>query len=173
MVLLPIVKVDGEKNWRLFLQKGFDQEANHMSAQDNKRMMQAIFEAVGRGDRTAYVDAMHDDLIMQVMGSSSWSQTVRGKAKVFDVFFRHVSSRLSARNPTKPFRFLADEDWVVVEAKGDMVALDGRPYQNDYCLHYRIADGKIVEMKEYMDTVRCEDRLGVFPEDLKARLLDG
>jgi uncharacterized protein len=40
-----------------------------------------------------------------------------------------------------PFRFLADEDWVVVEAKGDMVAVDGRPYQNDYCLHYRISDG--------------------------------
>ncbi len=81
-----------------------------MSAQDNKRMMQKIFDAIGRGDRSAYVDALHDDLIMQVMGSSSWSQTVRGKTKIIDVFFQHVSSRLSARNPTKPFRFLADED---------------------------------------------------------------
>ncbi len=62
---------------------------------------------------------------------------------------------------------------MVVEAKGDMVALDGRPYQNDYCLHYRIADGKIVEMKEYMDMALCEDRLGVFPADLKARLQEG
>ena len=144
-----------------------------MNAKSNKLMMQGIFEAVGRGDRKAYLDAMHEDLVMQVMGSSSWSQTVRGKAKVFEVFFGHVSSRLSARNPTKPFRFLADEDWVVVEAKGDMVAVDGRPYRNDYCLHYRIADGKIVEMKEYMDTVLCEDRLGPFPDELKARLQDG
>jgi uncharacterized protein len=88
-------------------------------------------------------------------------------------FFGHVSSRLSRRNPTKPSRFLADDDWVVIEAKGDMVALDGRPYQNDYCLHYRIVDGRIVEMKEYNDTVLCEDRLGQFPEDLKARLQEG
>jgi uncharacterized protein len=144
-----------------------------MTAEANKRMMQSIFEAVGRGDRAAYVDAMHDDLVMQVMGSSSWSQKVRGKARVLDVFFGHVSSRLSARNPTKPFRFLADEDWVVMEAKGDMVALDGRPYRNDYCLHYRLADGKIVKMKEYMDTALCEDRLGVFPVELKARLQQG
>jgi uncharacterized protein len=144
-----------------------------MNAKSNKLMMQGIFEAVGRGDRTAYSDALHDDLVMQVMGSSSWSQTVRGKAKVLDVFFGYVQSRLSARNPTKPLRFLADDDWVVIEAKGDMVALDGRPYQNDYCLHYRIADGKIVEMKEYMDMALCEDRLGPFPDDLKVRLRDG
>jgi uncharacterized protein len=143
-----------------------------MTAQTNKLMMQGIFEAIGRGDRTAYSDALDDDLVMQVMGSSSWSQTVRGKAKVLDVFFGHVSSRLNRRNATKPIRYLADEDWVVIEAKGDMIAVDGRPYQNDYCLHYRIANGKIVEMKEYMDTVLCEDRLGQFPEELKARLQD-
>jgi uncharacterized protein len=144
-----------------------------MTAKANKLLMQNLFEAIARGDRTAYHDALHEDVVMQVMGSSSWSQTVRGKSKVLDVFFGHVSSRLSRRNPTKPSRFLAEDDWVVIEAKGDMTALDGRPYQNDYCLHYRIADGKIVEMKEYNDTVLCEDRLGQFPEDLKARLQEG
>ena len=53
-----------------------------------------------------------------------------------------------------------------------MIAVDGRPYQNDYCLHYGSADGRIVEMKEYMDTILCVDRLGQFPEELKARLQD-
>jgi uncharacterized protein len=144
-----------------------------MTAQANKRMMQDIFGAVARGDRTAYVNAMHDDLVMHVAGSSSWAITVRGKAKILDVYFDHVASRLSARNPTKPIRFLADDDWVVVEAKGDMVATDGRPYQNDYCLHYRIVDGRIVEMREYMDTALCQDRLGPFPADLKAQLQKG
>ena len=52
-----------------------------------------------------------------------------------------------------------------------MVALDGRPYQNDYCIHYRIAAEKIVEMKEYMDTALCEDRLGKFPDEVKDTLL--
>jgi uncharacterized protein len=133
-------------------------------------MMQGIFDAIAKGDRSAYLDAMHEDLVMQVMGASSWSQTVRGKAKVFAVFFPYVQSRLSARHPTRPLRFLADDDWVIVEAMGDMIAADGRPYQNSYCLHYRITEGKIVEMKEYMDTALCEDRLGVFPDELKAQL---
>jgi uncharacterized protein len=148
-------------------------EVIDMNAKQNKLMMQGIFEAVGRGDRKAYVDAMHDDLVMRVMGSSSWAITVRGKARVLDEYFGYVQSRLQARNPTKPLRIIADDDWVIVEAKGDMVATDGRPYQNDYCLHYRVADGKIVEMKEYMDTSLCEDRLGRFPDELKARLQAG
>ena len=141
-----------------------------MSAQTNKRMVQNIYEALGKGERTAFLDALHDDLVMQVMGSSSWSQTVRGKRKFLDVFFGYVASRLSARSPNTPIRYIADDDWVVVEAKGNMVALDGRPYQNDYCIHYRIADGKIVEMKEYMDTALCEERLGAFPDEVKAKL---
>jgi uncharacterized protein len=83
-----------------------------MTAAANKLMMRGIFDAIARGDRAAYYDALHDDVVMQVMGSSSWAQTVRGKAKVLNVFFGHVSSRLSKRNPTRPVHFLADEDWV-------------------------------------------------------------
>ena len=141
-----------------------------MSAQANKQMVQDIYEALGRGERTKFLEALHDDLVMQVMGSSSWSQTVRGKRKFLDVFFGHVTSRLSARSPSTLVRCLADDDWVVVEAKGNMVALDGRPYENDYCIHYRIQGDKIVEMKEYMDTALCEDRLGKFPDEIKAKL---
>lgn len=108
---------------------------------------------------------------MRLMGSSSWSQTVHGKRNFLDVFFGYMASRLSSRSPNTPIRFLADDDWVVVEVRGNMVALDGSPYQNDYCIHYRIAAGKIVEMKEYMDTALCEDRLGTFPDEVKETLL--
>jgi hypothetical protein len=68
-------------------------EGHDMNARRNKLMMEGIFEAIGRGDRSAYEDALHDDVVMQVMGSSSWAQTVRGKTKVLDVFFRHHPER--------------------------------------------------------------------------------
>jgi uncharacterized protein len=137
------------------------------TAKANKMMIQNVFDAVLNGSRNAFRDATHDSLVMQVMGDSSWSITVCGKAKVFDIYFGYVNSRLSARNPLKILRLLADDDWVVMEATGDMVALDGRPYRNSYCLHYRIKRSQIVEMREYMDTVMCENHLGPFPVDLK------
>ena len=44
-----------------------------MSAKANKLLVQGIFEALGRGDRTVFLDALHDDLVMQVMGSMTHS----------------------------------------------------------------------------------------------------
>ena len=51
-----------------------------MNAKANKVMLQGIYEALGKGERTVFLDALHDDLVMQVMGSSSWSQTVQANA---------------------------------------------------------------------------------------------
>ena len=95
-----------------------------MSTKANKLLVQKMFEALGRGDRAPFLDALHDDLVMQVMGSSSWSQTVCGKRNFLDVFFGYVSSRLRARSPNTPLRYLADDDWVVVQARGNMTALE-------------------------------------------------
>jgi ketosteroid isomerase-like protein len=64
---------------------------------------------------------------------------------------------------TIPLRFIADGDFVVVEAKGDMLTKTGVRYDNDYCLIYRLADGKIVEIREYQDSTLCERVLGKFP----------
>jgi uncharacterized protein len=64
---------------------------------------------------------------------------------------------------------LADEDWVVIEARGDMTTKAGVPYQNHYCLMFRLKDGMIVEMREYNDSAYCERILGYFPaERMKA-----
>jgi uncharacterized protein len=60
-------------------------------------------------------------------------------------------------------RFVADEDCVVVQARGDMVTKTGVRDDNDYCLVYRLTNGKIVEIWEYCDTVLNESVLGKFP----------
>ena len=51
----------------------------------------------------------------------------------------------------------------MVEARGQMTASDGTPYENDYCLMYRLEDGMIVEAKEYQDSALCDRVLGPYP----------
>ena len=58
---------------------------------------------------------------------------------------------------------MADEDHVVVEARGDNMTKSGVPYCNDYCMVYRLRDGKIVEIREYCDSALVEAVLGRFP----------
>jgi ketosteroid isomerase-like protein len=71
------------------------------------------------------------------------------------------------RGRTVAYRCIAEGDYVVVEAKGDNLTKNGMRYDNDYCLVYRLADGKIKEIREYCDSVLTETALGRFPEPLK------
>lgn len=137
-----------------------------MSAADNKRLMQEIFADLACGDGRRFVEHLADDVTMTVTGSYTWSQTFRGKDAVRRDLYGYVASLLSAAgNRTVPFRFLADEDWVVVEARGSMTTKDGIPYENHYCLLYRLDGGRIVEMKEYQDSALCERVLGPYPAE--------
>ena len=137
-----------------------------MTAAANKKLMETIFAGVAAGDRSSYVDALADDVTMIVTGQYSWSQTFRGKESVLRDLYGYVASLLKHRR-TVPFRIIADDEWVAVEARGDMVTHAGERYDNHYCLTYRIANGKIHEIREYQDSTLCERVLGPFPKERK------
>jgi uncharacterized protein len=93
----------------------------------------------------------------------SWSRTFTGKEAILNDLHGHVRSLLVERTRTVAHRFIADGDHVVVEAKGDNLTKAGVRYDNDYCLVFRLAEGKIKEIREYCDSVLTEKALGKFP----------
>ena len=137
-----------------------------MDAAENKKLMQTIFAGVAAGDRALYVDSLADDVTMTVTGQYSWSQTFHGKQSVLRDLYGYVASLLKYRR-TVPFRIIADDEWVAVEARGDMETLAGERYDNHYCMIYRIENGKIHEIREYQDSTLCERVLGPYPEARK------
>ena len=139
-----------------------------MSAADNKKLMESLFARVAAGDRKPFLDHIADDVVMRVTGRYSWSQTIRGKEALFRDFYGYLASVLADGNRrTVAHRFIADGDHVVVESVGAMQTKGGVPYNNEYCLIYRLRDGKIVEITEYCDSVLTESVLGPFPAALK------
>jgi uncharacterized protein len=102
-----------------------------------------------------------DNYRIVVMGRSSWSQTVEGEA--LHKYWDYVRARFSAPGKTVAERFIADGNIVAVEARGDNYSASGERYDNQYCLIYTFENGKIVEMREYMDTAFCEKVLGPYP----------
>ena len=133
-----------------------------MSAVENKRLMQEIFARVAVGDGSLFVEHLSDDVVLRVSGHYSWSQTFRGKQSVLRDLFGVVRDRTTGVRKTIPLRFIADGDIVVVEGRGEMTSKAGVPYNNEYCLIYRLRDGKIVEITEYNDSALCERVLGTF-----------
>jgi ketosteroid isomerase-like protein len=140
-----------------------------MSANANKKLLQDIFAAAANPDpaardRALFTASLADDAKWVVTGQYSWSRTFSGKEAILGELHGYVRTRLRDRTRTIAHRFIADGDIVVVEAKGDNVTLEGARYDNDYCLVFRLADGKIKEIREYCDSVLTEKALGPFPQ---------
>jgi uncharacterized protein len=133
-----------------------------MSAAQNKQLLQEIFSRVAVGDGSLFVEHLADDVVMRVSGQNSWSRTFTGKQSVLRDLFGVVRERTIGTRKTIPLRFIADGDVVVIEARGEMTAKTGVPYNNEYCLIYRLREGKIVEITEYNDSALCERVLGAF-----------
>src|SRR5215470_1053107 len=140
-----------------------------MSAAANKKLMQDIFAAAANPDpevrdRALFIASLADDAKWVVTGQYSWSRTFTGKESIINDLHGHVRTRLVDRTRTIAHRFIAEGDIVVIEAKGDNVTKEGVRYDNDYCLVFRLEDGKIKEIREYCDSILTEKALGPFPQ---------
>jgi ketosteroid isomerase-like protein len=143
-------------------------EAAMSDTASNKKLIEQIFAAAGdpdpaARDRALFVASLADDAIWTVTGQYSWSRTFAGKQSILNDMHGHVRTRLAERTRTIAHRFIADDDFVVVEAKGNNVTREGVRYDNDYCLVFRLEGGRIREIREYCDSVLTEKALGKFP----------
>ena len=130
-----------------------------MGTAENKQLLQDIFTATARGDSRPLVEAMADDFRWTIAGSGRWARTY-DKQAVMSELFPALRARIEGRIRIIPQRVLADGDFVVVEARGDNVTRDGKPYNNSYCFVFRLIGGKLAEVTEYMDTELVTAALG-------------
>lgn len=131
-----------------------------MSASENKQLLQHIFSEMALGNSRPLVENMADDFSWTVSGTTKWSKTYAGKQNVLEELFATLRSRMAGRIKTIADRFIAEGDFVVVEAHGSNTTSSGRPYNNHYCFVFRLTDGKLKEVTEYMDTFLVARVLG-------------
>ena len=100
-------------------------------------------------------------------GQYSWSHEFKGRDAIQNGLMGHFRSFFAVRPRTVAFNFVAEGDYVIVESRGDNVTKTGVRYDNQYCMVWRIEDGKIKQIKEYCDSALVERVLGPFPEERK------
>src|SRR5947209_17853771 len=130
-----------------------------MGTSENKQLLQAIFAATARGDSRALVESMGEDFRWTIAGTGRGSRTY-DKQAVLTELFPALRARIEGRIKMIPQRFIADDDHVVVEARGDNTTKTGAPYNNSYCFVFRVVGGKLAEVTEYMDTELVTATLG-------------
>ena len=134
---------------------------------DNKKLVQQIFADSAARSGTTFADNLAEDASWVVTGQYSWSHEFRGRDAIQNGLMGHFRSFFAERPRTLAFNFIADGDYVAVEARGDNVTKAGLRYDNQYCLVFRIENGKIKQIKEYCDSTLVERVLGPFPEARK------
>lgn len=136
-----------------------------MSAETNKKLIQQVFTDSANRSGTTFIDHLAEDAVWIQTGQCSWSGKFTGKEAITNGLFARLRALLTDRPRTLAFNFIAEGDTVVVEAKGDNVAKSGERYDNEYCMVWKVENGRITQIKEYCDTALVERVLGPFPKD--------
>jgi ketosteroid isomerase-like protein len=131
-----------------------------MGAAENKQLLQSIYSELAKGNSRPFVESMADDFRWTILGTTKWSRTYDGKRAVLDELLAKLRTQIDGRIRVGPHRILADGNYVVVEARGQNTTKSGKPYNNEYCLVFRLADGKLAELTEYLDTELVNTTLG-------------
>ena len=121
-----------------------------MGAAENKEVVRKLREAKGLD---AMLATMADDVRWTIMGTTKFSHVMNGKQEIINKLFKPITAELESMGSTITDNIIAEGDYVVVQqhATGRQTKT-GKPYNNQYCLVYKVVGDKIKEITEYLDT---------------------
>ena len=128
-----------------------------MNSHDTRTVVEAYFQALSEGRMGDAARHVSPDVKRWVSGEGSWPfgghQDAAGMAHIMGVVHDRFPEgvRLAVRTIT------VEGERASVEASGAMRRRDGRMYTNAYCYVLTVTGGKIVEVREYLDTIHAND----------------
>jgi ketosteroid isomerase-like protein len=113
-----------------------------------------LYENLSTGRQRVFFDSVADDVQWTVMGTHPLTGVYNSKAD----FLKHTFERLAriikgGSVIMKIDHIYVSGDTAIVEMTSTSVALNGRPYAQKFCWITRFADGLIVQVRAYLDSV--------------------
>jgi ketosteroid isomerase-like protein len=122
-----------------------------MTVEENKEFVLSWFELALKGDTEGWAELMHDDFRYYSPGNmplSGWRDKA-GFLETAALLVPFMAGPLTLKVGT----ITAEDDRVLFEAESDMQVVGGKHYNNVYVMAVRIRDGKVLELKEFSDTL--------------------
>jgi ketosteroid isomerase-like protein len=127
-------------------------EVQIMEAAENKTLIRNMFAELSKGNSQAFMDAMADNVRFTICGTTKYSGTFNGKQEFISKVLAPLSAQLEGGLTITPDNFIAEGDFVAMQARGKSNTKSGGTYNNNYCQIFKIANGKVQEVTEYLDT---------------------
>jgi len=121
-----------------------------MGAAENKAVVSKMGAAKSLDDMLA---TMSDDVRWTIQGTTKYSHVMNGKKEIVDKLLHPIFSEMESMGSNHVDNVIAEGDFVVVQqhASGRKTKT-GNPYNNSYCLVFKVLGGKIKEINEYLAT---------------------
>lgn len=120
---------------------------------DTERTVLAFFGALGAGDLDDARALMAPDMSWTVMGTGVPGE---GRHVGPDAIFAVIGPIRALFEPGSPTitltKLTSNDQTVVLETQGGGRFKDGRPYDNRYAMSVDVENGKVIALREYMDT---------------------
>ncbi|MBV8772508.1 MAG: nuclear transport factor 2 family protein [Deltaproteobacteria bacterium] len=123
-----------------------------MGAAENKELVRNMFGELSKGNSQAFLDAMADNVRFTIIGNTKFSGTCNGKQELVNKVLMPLGAQLEGGLTLTPDNFIAEGDYVAMQARGNSRTKSGGTYNNTYCQVFRITNGKVQEIVEYLDT---------------------
>ena len=131
-----------------------------MAVGENKEIVQKFFEFGNRGEIERCMDLLADDITWTDIGTTRFSGTYVGKEELSSSLLGPLFGELKAGIFSVVENIIAEGEFVVVQSRGKAVTNNGKPYDNTYCHVFRLGNGKIQEVTEYLDTALTNSVFG-------------
>jgi ketosteroid isomerase-like protein len=123
-----------------------------MGAAENKKLIQDMFAELSKGNANAFLANMADDVRFTLTGTTKYSGVFNGKQELINKLLAPLTAQLEGGIALTPDNFIAEGDYVAMQARGKATTKSGKSYNNTYCQVFRIVNGKVQEVTEYLDT---------------------
>lgn len=123
-----------------------------MGAAENKEIIRNMFAELSKGNAEAFMSTMADNVRFTIIGATKYSGTFNGKQELVSKLLGPLTSQLEGGLTITPDNFIAEGDYVAMQARGKSNTKSGGAYNNTYCQIFRLANGKVQEVTEYLDT---------------------
>ena len=131
-----------------------------MSVDQNKQIIQEFFDAGNQGNMERCIQLLADDIRWTDIGTTQFSGTYIGKEDLSANLLGPLFGQLKAGIFSVLENIIAEGECVVVQSRGEAETIRGKPYNNTYCHIFRVRDGKIWEVTEYLDTALVDAAFG-------------
>jgi len=151
-----------------------------------KETVQALYAAYASGDPDRIAALLHPDVVW-VAPAGNATQVALGFGSAEDAgpprglndlnrnaivaFMAHDYPRFFAEAVFELRSMVAEGGLVLAEHRLSATLPNGRPYVNDYCFAYEVADDQVTAIREYMDTRGGWQQ--VFGDEAPATLIEG